>query len=293
MGTRGVLTVQCLTCDSTSLIPRFELRRYQIIACARCGVLYNQTYYEDSHFRENLFEKGYYEHVHSTAFENRLEQFEKDPSVKVYQKYLKHIERTKTPGRVLDVGCAFGTFLKVASTRNWQPWGVEFSKYSSEQARKTWGFEIFNGDLNDCPFEEDTFDLVTFWDVIEHVPNPRKNLEKARALLKKGGYLLITTDNCSSLISFMASALYKLSMGHFKYPVERFFIPYNTCYFKPTNMKGLLASCGFKPIYFEMIDYPLEKMNLSKAEKICVGALYKLGDLVDLNSQFIVIAEKL
>jgi len=243
--------MECMTCDNGRMKLRFSLSKHKIVECESCGVLFNETFYDSEEFRMNLFEGEYYDEVQSQAFQNRLEKFENDPSVKVYRRYLEIVERNIGRGRVLDVGCAFGTFLKVATDRGWEPAGVEISKYSSEACRKLWGFNVFTGDLNDAPLAEESFDLITFWDVIEHVRDPRRNLIKARRLLKSGGYLLITTDNFFSLLSILASIAYKASFGYFTFPVDRFYIPHNTCYFTPDTMSRLVSEVGFKSVFFE------------------------------------------
>ena len=284
--------IACPICRNSDLKREFNLSAYRIGRCPSCGVLFNETYYENGAFRTKLFEESYYHAVQARAFENRLENYQEDPSLPVFQKYLEWVEKKTRPGRVLDVGCAFGTFLKVAQGRGWAPHGVEISEYASSLARKTWNFPVFSGDLGDCPFERGFFNLVTFWDVIEHVERPGENLRAAHAFLAPGGFLLITTDNARGLIPLIAGGLYRLSFGRWTYPTRKFFIPHNTCFFDRESLGRLLESAGFKPVHWEGIDYPLGKMNLSAAERMAVAALYKLGDLARLNSQFLVIAQK-
>ena len=264
------------------------------MVCVDCGTQFNETFYVNQHFREGLFEEGYYDSVQSQAFKDRLDEYQKDPSTKVYDRYLQIIEDQLgvEPGNVLDVGSAFGTFLKVASNRGWKPHGVEYSGFSSSAARDHWGFEIFNGDITMSPYEKDQFDLITYWDVIEHVIDPRANLEKANSLLKEGGKLLITTDNYQSMLSTMANLAYKMTFGKVKYPVEKFYIPHNTYYFNPKNFKMLLEATGFKPVFFEKLDYPIDKLDVSGLEKKIVRFLYAIGDVINMNTQFMFVATK-
>lgn len=275
-------------------MPSYDLESYKIVSCSNCSTQFNETYYMDKHFREGLFEEGYYDSVQSQAFKDRLDKYENDPSVKIYERYLQVLEDKLGvhPGQVLDVGSAFGTFLKVASNRGWVPHGVEYSEFSSSTARDHWGFEIFNGDITQSPYVEQQFDLVTYWDVIEHVIDPRANLEKAHELLKEGGLLLITTDNYRSLLSALASLSYKLTLGKLKYAVEKFYIPHNTYYFTPENFKTLLRDTGFEPVFFEKLDYPIDKLDVSGLEKNLVRLLYAVGNMVNMNTQFMYIATR-
>jgi len=284
----------CRVCGSTDLEQSYCLESYKLVVCRDCGTQFNETYYVNQSFREGLFEKGYYDSVQSQAFKNRLDEYQNDPSVKVYDRYLQIVENRLgvKPGNVLDVGSAFGTFLKVASNRGWKPHGVEYSQFSSSAAREHWGFEIFNGDITTSSYQNGQFDLITYWDVIEHVIDPRANLEKANALLKKGGKLLITTDNYQGMLSMIADVVYRLTFGKVKYPIEKFYIPYNTYYFTPKNFKMLLRATGFKPVFFEKLDYPIDKLDVSGLEKELVRILYAIGNAINMNTQFMFIAEK-
>jgi 2-polyprenyl-3-methyl-5-hydroxy-6-metoxy-1,4-benzoquinol methylase len=284
----------CRVCESTQLVKSFVLDQYNLVKCQVCGTQFNETFYIDKTFRDGLFEKDYYDDVQSQAFKDRLDNYTNDPSVSVYEHYLTILEEQLgiSPGNVLDVGSAFGTFLKVASNHGWKPHGVEYSQYSSSAAREHWGFEIFNGDITSSHYQNEQFDLITYWDVIEHVVDPRANLQKAFELLKDGGKLLITTDNYQSMLSAIANLAYKATIGKIRYPAQKFFIPYNTYYFTPANFRMLLKATGFAPIFFEKLDYPIDKLDVSGLEKQLVRVLYAIGDMVNMNTQFMFIAEK-
>jgi len=284
----------CHVCGSTNLVQSYRLESYNLVACRDCGTQFNETYYVSQHFRDGLFEKSYYDSVQSQAFKDRLDEYQNDPSVKVFDRYLQIVEEKLgvKPGNVLDVGSAFGTFLKVASNRGWKPHGVEYSKFSSSAARDHWGFEIFNGDITMSPYKNGQFDLITYWDVIEHVIDPRANLVKANALIGEGGKLLITTDNYHSMLSTIANMAYQITFGKVKYPIQKLYIPHNTYYFTPKNFKTLLKATGFKPVFFEKLDYPIDKLDVSGIEKEFLRILYAIGAVINMNTQFIFIAEK-
>lgn len=284
--------MKCLSCGNESTKLRFRLPDYEIVECNSCGVMFNATFFGNAAFRESLFGQHYYDDVQSKAFEHRLERHADDPSLGPYREYLAEVERHVKPGHVLDVGCAFGTFLKVASERGWTPHGVDLSSFAVERARATWGFDVRAGLLEDAGFTDGTFDLVTFWDSIEHVENPRRNLEKAWRLLREGGFLLVTTDNYRSLMSFLADTAYRFTAGRFTYPVRKFYIRYNSCYFTPSTFGALVQGIGFVPIHSKGIDYPLDKLDVSGLERLLVRCLYGAGSVLGMHSQFLLIARK-
>jgi 2-polyprenyl-3-methyl-5-hydroxy-6-metoxy-1,4-benzoquinol methylase len=101
---------------------------------------------------------------------------------------------------VLDVGCAAGFCMSVLRERGFDVYGVEVSEAIGSHARDALGFgdHVFIGTLQDSPFEDESFDAVFMWDVVEHVPDPRALLAKAVALLKPGGLIVLETQDIDS-----------------------------------------------------------------------------------------------
>jgi SAM-dependent methyltransferase len=99
------------------------------------------------------------------------------------------------PGKVLDVGCQKGEFLEVMRRRGWDVQGIEFSG----KPPNTFGVPIFYGTLEQAPFENESFDLITLWAVLEHVHHPIVVLKRVRALLKPEGRALVLVPNFNSI----------------------------------------------------------------------------------------------
>ena len=102
-------------------------------------------------------------------------------------------------GSVLDIGCATGTFLKNMQDNGWQAVGIELNAVASDYARSTLNLEVHTGMLEDITFPDDNFDVVTLWDVFEHVINPKATLNEIRRILKPNGMVVIATPNPKSL----------------------------------------------------------------------------------------------
>lgn len=164
--------------------------RYQYYRCDSCGFICldhkpSLSDYEDS---------GFYQ-----VSENRFKRL-LGPLVGVFTflrfRYLK--KYSKTPGRVVDIGCGRGRFLNVAKNNGWKVFGIEPNKRSASYAKEQFKIELLHGGLEDCKAKAD-FDAVTLWHVLEHFPTPTKIIRRAAVLLKKDGIMIIAVPNIKSL----------------------------------------------------------------------------------------------
>ena len=105
------------------------------------------------------------------------------------------INRVDKPGTILDIGCATGNFLNGMQQYGWDCYGVEPSEYAANYAIKRFNLPVINGYLTENQFDENYFDVVTLWDVFEHLPHPKNELNIIKKILKPGGLLIITTPN--------------------------------------------------------------------------------------------------
>jgi 2-polyprenyl-3-methyl-5-hydroxy-6-metoxy-1,4-benzoquinol methylase len=101
-------------------------------------------------------------------------------------------------GKVLDVGCATGVFLKGMQNRGWQAFGIEPSDYAAHYAQERLNLDVKHDYLQADSYESNQFDLVTLWDVFEHLPNPEETLQIIHNILKPGGVLLLGLPNPES-----------------------------------------------------------------------------------------------
>ena len=100
-------------------------------------------------------------------------------------------------GRALDVGCGNGRYLRRMNSLGWQCEGVEFNGTAVNVCRQA-GLKVFHGELKNAHFGDDTFDLVTARQLIEHLPDPKDFVREVTRILKPGGrFVLITPNNLS------------------------------------------------------------------------------------------------
>jgi SAM-dependent methyltransferase len=116
----------------------------------------------------------------------------------VYKRCQEVIKRAGKSGRLLDVGSATGVFLNGMRQRGWDVYGVEPTKYAAEYARKRFDLQVQEKYLEEAEFDEGFFNVITMWDVLEHVPFPDQILAKISRLLQPGGWLIMTLPNPDS-----------------------------------------------------------------------------------------------
>jgi SAM-dependent methyltransferase len=131
---------------------------------------------------------------------------------------LERIERHRTPGRLLDLGCWVGFLLDEARERGWATVGVEPSAFASAFARERLGLEVRPGDLFTASLEPRSFDAVVLGDVIEHFPDPGRAVERIASLTAPGGVLYLALPDAGSRIArLLGSRWWSVIPTHVQY----------------------------------------------------------------------------
>ena len=177
--------LECPWCASLDWVPWCEkYDNFLPVKCNKCGVVFLKNRLNEK--GRNRFYKDYVK-LHETP--ERLA-----PRLIMYGQEFKVISNIVERGDILDIGCGSGRFLNLFPADRYNRFGLEYGKEAALIARKTIGEEfIFEGGLLEAAFPENKFDLIIFRGVIEHLPNPKKILEKACMLVKKKGCLFITS----------------------------------------------------------------------------------------------------
>lgn len=138
-------------------------------------------------------------------------------------------------GRILDVGCGAGFFLRALPEKSWLRYGVEIGSEAAKAAAASLGQEhIFQGTLIESKFEKASFDVITFWSALEHTNEPRMNLVEARRIMKPGGTIVIQVPNAASY----QAKIFKGNWFSLDAPRHRY-------HFNLQNLKQILEATGF------------------------------------------------
>jgi SAM-dependent methyltransferase len=189
----------CPSCRAEAARPLFIKAGWEIVECSSCLTAYTsvlpsdaelEAHYSLDYFKGNQSKFGYVDYAAEEPF--NLETFQ--------PKAARLRERHPDGGRVLDVGCATGGFLGLMG-EGWDRRGVELSAELVAASPPPPGVNVWVGRFEDYPENGEKFDAVTLWDALDHVPDPRATLVKARRLIKPGGTLAITQGDRASLFA--------------------------------------------------------------------------------------------
>jgi len=200
-------------------------RHHAIVQCQQCGLVYTDPRPDGHDIIETY-----------RAVEDPLYIEEREGRVLTFEHHLKPLERLTGPpkGRpLLDVGCYIGVFVEIAARHGWNAWGVEPSRWAVEQAQAR-GLRVVQGTLETADLPEAYFDVVTMWDVIEHVTDPLGTLQQAYRLLKPDGLVVVHTIDIDSLFARLVGARWPWLMEMHIY------------YFSRRTLRTMLEKCEFQ-----------------------------------------------
>ena len=229
--------ISCLLCGTDDYATRFSDPPFRIVRCAECGLVYTLPRLPTARLVE-MYQDAYWRSPKARSFGYTDYLRERDRYLRTFRLRSKVIDRYKpASGRVLDVGCAAGFFLKVMEEKGWETTGVDISAPMAAFARQELNLNVFSGTLEQQQFEEQSFDVITLWDVIEHLDDARAVLASARRLLKHDGILVLETQNVESMFArFMGRRWH-----HYKYEEHLW-------HFSPKTLSSLLALEQFEVV---------------------------------------------
>jgi 2-polyprenyl-3-methyl-5-hydroxy-6-metoxy-1,4-benzoquinol methylase len=170
---------------------------------------------------------------------------------------LKNIKSLKGEKRlrVLDVGCAYGLFPFLVKQQGWEATGLEPDSDRAAFGQKHFQIKIHESKIEDFASDH-KFDVITFWDVLEHLPEPGPVLAKVKELLEDDGILLIRVPNSRGLIHRLSFLSYWLTAGYFQLPLNKITKNHYWIYTK-ASLNNILKRYNFDEIlsyYEDMLD---------------------------------------
>lgn len=274
--------VNCPLCRSDKFAKLYPHYYSRIVRCKNCNLIYTNPRLKKNYLK-NLYSEEYFNNENSGVL--GYEHYVKDEEniKKTFERRLKKIEKIIKPGKVLDIGCATGFFMQTAINKGWEAEGIEISEYAASIGKKN-KLKIYNEDLSKIKLGKKKYDLITLWDLIEHVTDPVKTLKKVHSILKKGGIIAMTTPDVGSIpakITRHKWVGYKLSDEHLTY-------------FSRKTIFQLLEKSGFTPISFnhtgKYVNFYLFADRVGLYNKPVGNLLKILGKVLFRNTKFYISA---
>lgn len=209
----------------------------------------SEDYISHTDNKRSLFEKVYH-FVKNIALKNKLNLINAEQSQK---------------GKILDIGAGTGDFLLTAKNDGWETVGVEPSDRAKNIAKQK-GISFVN-EMDSL--EKNSFDVITMWHVLEHVPNLEEQIKELKRLLKPSGTLIVAVPNFKSF-----------DAKHYKEFWAAYDVPIHFWHFSKTAIQKLFAKENIK----------LEKVLPMKFDSFYVSLLsekYKTGKMNYIKAFFI------
>lgn len=216
----------CLICSSDQLapLPRY-FEKHGLVHCKKCGFVFMDRI-------PTADELSVYYSNYSYGREAALSPL----TIKSYSLLLDEFEKYRKNNRLLDVGCGRGWFLQEALKRGWKAYGTEYSSAAVDLCRNN-GIEMKQGPLKASDFAGLEFDVITSFEVIEHINNPKEELSEMYQLLRKGGMFYCTTPNFNSLLRYYLKENYNI--------IE---YPEHLCYYTGKTLNKVVNQAGFSSL---------------------------------------------
>jgi 2-polyprenyl-3-methyl-5-hydroxy-6-metoxy-1,4-benzoquinol methylase len=229
----------CLVCDNESFTTYLTCtdhflsqEAFTICKCDKCGFLFTNPRPSAVELPAYYKSPEYISHSNSRkGLQNTLYQLVRKYTLGRKYKLIRHY---KHKGRILDIGCATGEFLNYFKNRQWETFGIE----PDEQARKM-GISNYSLRIEDEDYlqklPEASFDVITMWHVLEHVPLLNERIAQLRRLLSPNGILLIAVPNPAS----QDAKFYKSFWAAYD-------VPRHLYHFTQTTIKIIFSKHGFE-----------------------------------------------
>lgn len=233
--------LSCLICGSTNLKNLEGYEKAYLCQCEKCSFVFSKCIPTSQEL-----EQYYYNY----SINNYISPL----TIKRYNEILDQFEPFRKTNKIIDVGCGLGYFLIEAKKRGWEVHGSEFSSKLIEICEQK-NINVQKGKLNEENYPAGSFDIVTSFEVLEHINNPLTDLAGFNYILRKGGLVYITTPNFNSLLRFKLKAAYNIIT-----------YPEHLSYYTPKTLEKVFNKSGFKKIKIVTTGISITRLKISQGK---------------------------
>ena len=228
----------CLICNCGQYEKVIGYDEHFLVRCINCNFVFSSKIPSDEELQ-----KQYNDYGRDDYFSSITE--------KRYNELLDRFEKYRKTNKILDIGCGIGLFLEVAKKRGWEVYGTEYTEKAVEIC-KSKGIETYYGKLNPRHYDE-KFDVITSFEVIEHIYNPQEEINNISLILRNGGAFYCTTPNFNSLSRNFAGSAWSMIA-----------YPEHLSYYTKYTLSLLLKQSGFVKISIKTTGFSITRFKKSK-----------------------------
>lgn len=230
----------CLLCSKSSVVRILissSSAGLKIGICTHCGAgMLLETIETDSEKYSNLYE----------------EELDNSKGNNCWNILQEQVSGLQDKISLLDIGCGRGTFLDIAKEYGLRTVGIELASDAALIAKNK-GHKILCGSATEIKFSERKFDIITLWDLLEHLDNPRQVLLNTYESLRSDGKMFILTPMMGSIYDRLGLLLFRLSGGRVAMLVRMCWSHEHLWRFDAYGLKNILLSIGFKEVYVQPV----------------------------------------
>jgi 2-polyprenyl-3-methyl-5-hydroxy-6-metoxy-1,4-benzoquinol methylase len=229
------LVTNCPACQSTEWNPVFNVTDHSIShetfslkRCNSCGIIATSPRPNDDQLGKYYESEKYISHSGSSSgLVNRLYLLARSRALHWKYQIINKLSDIKT---ILDFGCGTGEFLHHMKDQGWTVAGMEPNVQARSKAENLIGITI-DSSIDDL---HSTYNVITLWHVLEHIPDPNKTIEKLKSILTNNGSLVIAVPNYAAYDSY-----------HYNQFWAGYDVPRHLWHFNQNAMVQLLRNHGF------------------------------------------------
>lgn len=238
---------------------------FDIVQCVSCGFKFTNPRPEENKTGKYYKSEEYVSHSNTKkGFVNSVYQI-----VRKYTllKKLQLISSYYKTGKILDIGSGTGEFLKLFKDANWETLGIEPSPDARKMAVENYNLDIKEeAEINNL--ETESFDVITMWHVLEHVPKLNERIEDLKRLIKPNGIIIIAVPNCTSL----DAKIYKKNWAAYD-------VPRHLYHFSPKDIDTIFKNHGLKvfrtlPMIFDSFYVSMLSEKIKTGKSNIIRALW-------------------
>jgi 2-polyprenyl-3-methyl-5-hydroxy-6-metoxy-1,4-benzoquinol methylase len=207
-----------------------------------------------------------------------------------YGRGLEQIARVVPSGSLLDVGCGIPLFLDLARSAGYDVQGVDSVPEVARIARDDFGIPVRAAPFDRCGLSNGSFDVITMWDFLEHVPDPMAALRQSRRLLRGGGVLFVSAPNYRSALHGIATMLAKLRLRRVLPMVDKLYHFSHVSIWSPKAIELALGRARFSPLARGLDGPDLDRYRLGRTLRVGLTAIDLVGRATGLRSRLWILA---